>query len=107
MIMAGTTALHFAVVQGHGEAVRALAECGANITARFCASLSGVTPLQYCVRAGKHQMAMVLRQLERARTQKAAATEVEAAELPRSDAGALGEERGAVWGGGGAQKARG
>jgi ankyrin repeat protein len=103
----GTTALHFAVVQGHGEAVRALAGCGANITARFSASLSGVTPLQYCVRAGKHQMAMVLRQLERARTQKAAATEVEAAELPRSDAGALGEERGAVWGGGGAQKARG
>jgi hypothetical protein len=80
MIMAGTTALHFAVVQGHGEAVRALAECGANITARFSASLSGVTPLQYCVRAGKHQMAMVLRQLERARTQKAAATEVEAAD---------------------------
>ena len=71
----GATALQFAVVEGHGAAVRALAGCGANITARFSASLSGVTPLQYCVRAGKHQVAMVLRQLERAaRTQKAAAT---------------------------------
>jgi hypothetical protein len=54
------------------EAVKALAECGANIGAQ---TDDGRTPLELSIQRGHHQVARVLDEFERsARTQKAAAT---------------------------------
>jgi DNA-binding protein H-NS len=82
------------------EAVRVLAECGANIGAR---TNDGITPLQFSVQRGHHQVAELLRELERiARTQQQAAKEraqqaakqdtAEASELADRMAAALIEE---------------
>jgi ankyrin repeat protein len=94
----GWTALHAAAFTGELEAVKALAECGANIGARNDA---GRTPLEVSTQQGHHQVAQVLRQLERtARTQKAAATSeraqqdtVEAGEAAERIAAELIEEK--------------
>ena len=87
-------------IDGHVEAVRVLAECGANIHAQ---TNDGTTPLQLSLRHGHHQVAEVLRELERiAHTQQQAAKEraqqaakqdiAEASELADRMAAALIEE---------------
>jgi hypothetical protein len=57
------TPLHSAQQQGHGRAVEALVQLGAQVDTH--AAAAGVTPLQLSVRVGHHQAAQVLRQLER------------------------------------------
>ena len=54
----GDTPLHMAAIEGHVSAVKTLVELGADIG-------GGETPLQVSIRRGHHQVAQVLRELDR------------------------------------------
>jgi hypothetical protein len=87
----GGTPLHVAAMGGKVETVKLLAQLGAEPGVK---NVHEETPLQMSVRLGHHQMAQVLRELERtaARTQKAAATSVRTRQPAL--AGHPGDERG-------------
>ena len=71
--LSGAMPLHSAAYNRHVEAVKALAQMGADITAR----MGGFTPLQLCIHNGHHQVAQVLREHESSvRAKQAAAREL-------------------------------
>ena len=78
------TPLHCAAGEGQVETVKALAQLGAELVVQ---NHLGETALQGSVRHGHHQVAEVLRELERtaARTQKAAATSARTRQPARQD----------------------
>ena len=59
---AGSTAMHVAAVYGQVEAIKALEQLGAQLDAQ---AANEDTPLKISIRAGHHQAAQVLRELER------------------------------------------
>jgi hypothetical protein len=80
----GLTPLHCAALKGHVETVKVLAQLGAYLGVQ---NARGETPLESSVRLGLHQVAQVLRELERTatRAQKAAATSARTRQPARQD----------------------
>ena len=80
----GGRPLHYAACAGHVEAIKLLAQLGAEVDPHRCDD--GATPLQLSVHHGQHQAAQLLRELERtARTRKAAATSERVQQAARQD----------------------